>query len=55
VSSEAIDAYVGTEAQQAAWEAERNRFIELALSPLSDDTHQPVSSDDNGFTHFGRT
>jgi hypothetical protein len=52
ISSEAVSTFVASEQQQASWEEERDRFIDLALSPLSDDVHQPLSSDDNGFTHF---
>lgn len=52
LSPEVINSYVGTEEQEQAWEAERDRFIQLALAPLSHDTHQPLSSGDNGFTDF---
>ena len=52
VPASAVSAYVPTEAQEREWEAERDRFIELALGPLGDPAFRKMSSDDNGFTRF---
>ncbi|MDO8864189.1 hypothetical protein Q6D67_21150 [Haliea sp. E1-2-M8] len=52
ISSETIDNYVPTSAQNEAWQLDRDRFLDLALSPLGDNSFRSISSGDNGFTKF---
>jgi hypothetical protein len=52
VSASAVSDYVPTEQQEQEWEAERDRFIQLALSPLGDSSFRKMSSDENDFTSF---
>lgn len=48
----AVSSYVPTAEQEEAWNAERDRFIQLALAPLGDSAFRKMSSDDNGITSF---
>ncbi|MEM9183671.1 MAG: hypothetical protein AAGB27_11015 [Pseudomonadota bacterium] len=52
VPADAVSKYVPSKEQEEAWEAERDRFIALALAPLGDKAFRKISSDDNGFTQF---
>ena len=40
-----IEKYVPTEAERAAWEADRDRFVDLTLGPLANEGYRPVGSD----------
>ena len=52
VPPEAVSSFVPSKEQEEAWEAERDRFIALALAPLGNKAFRKTSSDDNGFTKF---
>ena len=45
VTPEMIEKYVPTEAEKAAWESDRDRFVDLTLGPLADGGFRPVGSD----------
>ena len=45
ITSEMIEKYVPTEAEKAAWESDRDRFVDLTLGPLADGGFRPVGSD----------
>ena len=40
-----IEKYVPTDAERAAWEADRDRFVDLTLGPLANEGYRPVGSD----------
>ena len=40
-----IEKYVPTEAERVAWEADRDRFVDLTLGPLANEGYRPVGSD----------
>ena len=44
ITSEMIEKYVPTEAQRVAWEADRDRFVDLTLGPLANEGFRPVGS-----------
>jgi len=44
VTSQMIEQYVPTEAEKAAWESDRDRFVDLTLGPLADQGFRPVGS-----------
>lgn len=48
VTSEMLETYVPTAEEEAAWKADRDRFIELVYGPLAREGDLKVSSD---FTH----
>jgi hypothetical protein len=35
---------VPSEAEKAAWEADRDRFVDLTLGPLANEAYRPVGS-----------
>jgi hypothetical protein len=45
ITSEMIEKYVPTEAEKAAWESDRDRFVDLTLGPLANEGYRPVGSD----------
>jgi hypothetical protein len=45
VTNEMIEQYVPSEAQNAAWEADRDRFIDLTFGPLSNAGTLGISAD----------
>ena len=44
ITSEMIETYVPTDEENAAWEAERNRYIEAVMSPMLRHAHKPVAT-----------
>ena len=44
IGAEAIESYVPTAAEAAAWEADRDRFVDLTLGPLANEAYRPVGS-----------
>jgi hypothetical protein len=45
ISPQAIEQYVPTPQEAAAWEKDRDRFIDLAFGPLGNDANQSYSAD----------
>jgi hypothetical protein len=45
VTNEMIEKYVPTPEQEAAWQKDRDRFIDLTLSPLADPSFRSASAD----------
>jgi len=45
ISPEMVEQYVPSAAEAAAWERDRNRFIDLTFSALGDDGFRPASAD----------
>jgi hypothetical protein len=45
VTSDMIEGYVPTAAETAAWEKDRDRFIDLTLGPLGDQGFRSFSAD----------
>ena len=45
VTPEMIEQYMPSDAQNAAWEADRDRFIDLAFGPLANPANVKVSAD----------
>ena len=45
-----IEQYVPSAEEAAAWEKDRDRFVDLTFSPLGDDGFRPASAD---FPHHG--
>jgi hypothetical protein len=39
-----IEKYVPTDAERVAWEADRDRFVDLTLGPLADEGFRPAGS-----------
>jgi hypothetical protein len=50
ITAEMIEKYRPSEQETAAWEKERDAFVELSLGALGNDSFKPVSS---GFTTRG--
>lgn len=50
ITQEMVEQYVPTAEQAAAWEQDRDRFVDLTFSPLGDDGLRPASAD---FPHRG--
>jgi hypothetical protein len=44
ITPEMLEQYVPSEAQKAAWEADRDRFVDLTLGPLANEAYRPVGS-----------
>jgi hypothetical protein len=44
ITPEMIEKYVPTEAEKAAWESDRDRFVDLTLGPLAHEGYRPVGS-----------
>ncbi len=44
ITPEIIEKYVPTTAEQAAWEQDRDRFIDLTLGPLANEGYLPVGA-----------
>jgi hypothetical protein len=44
IKPEEIEKYVPSEAEKAAWEADRDRFVDLTLGPLANEAYRPVGS-----------
>ncbi len=44
ITAEMIEKYVPSAAEQAAWEADRDRFVGLTLGPLADEAYRPVGA-----------
>jgi hypothetical protein len=44
ITPEMLEQYVPSEAQKAAWEADRDRFVDLTLGPLANEPYRPVGS-----------
>ena len=44
ITSEMIETYVPSAAEAAAWEADRDRFVDLTLGPLANEAYRPVGS-----------
>ena len=44
VTPEMIEMYVPNEAEKAAWESDRDRFVDLTLGALADGGFRPVGS-----------
>jgi len=44
VTQKMIESYVPSDAEKAAWDADRDRFVELTYGPLAYDPHLPVGS-----------
>jgi hypothetical protein len=45
VTPEMIEKYVPSAAETAAWEADRDRFVDLTLGPLANEGFRPVGAD----------
>jgi coenzyme F420-reducing hydrogenase delta subunit len=45
IGPEAIEQFVPSAEQAAAWERDRDRFVDLTFSPLGDDGVRPASAD----------
>ena len=45
ITQEMIEQYVPSAEEAAAWERDRNRFVDLTFSPLGDDGFRPASAD----------
>ncbi len=45
ITNEMIEKYVPTAEQEAAWRKDRDRFIDLTLSPLTDPSFRSASAD----------
>ena len=52
IPASSVSSFVPSKEQEAEWQAERDRFIELAMAPLGDPAFRKMSSTDNGFTDF---
>jgi coenzyme F420-reducing hydrogenase delta subunit len=50
ITHEMIEQYVPSAEEAAAWERDRDRFVDLTFSPLGDDGIRPASAD---FPHRG--
>lgn len=44
ITAEMLEKYVPSEAEKAAWDADRDRFVELTLGPLANEPFRPVGS-----------
>ena len=44
ITPQMIEQYVPSEAEKAAWEADRDRFVDLTLGPLANEAYRPVGS-----------
>jgi hypothetical protein len=44
ITPEMIEKYVPSEAEKAAWESDRDRFVDLTLGPLANEGYRPVGS-----------
>ncbi len=44
ITEEMVEKFVPTEAQTAAWEKERDAFVDLSLGPLANEGFRPVAS-----------
>ena len=44
ITPEMIETYVPSAAEAAAWEADRDRFVDLTLGPLANEAFRPVGS-----------
>ncbi|MFT7287760.1 MAG: hypothetical protein ACI87W_001875 [Halieaceae bacterium] len=52
IPASAVSSYVPSDEQEAEWNAERDRFIQMALAPLGDSAFRKMSSTENDFTDF---
>ena len=52
IPASTVSDYVPSKEQEAAWQAERDRFIELAMGPLADPSFRSMSSTSNDFSDF---
>ena len=48
ISHEMIEGYLPSEQEEAAWQAERDHFIEMALGPLMREGRLPLTADRPG-------
>jgi hypothetical protein len=44
ITPEMIEKYVPSEAEKAAWESDRDRFVDLTLGSLANDGYRAVGS-----------
>ena len=44
ITSEMIETYMPTEEEEAAWEAERDRYVDAVMSPMLRRGHIPVAT-----------
>lgn len=52
IPASTVSSYVPSDEQEAEWNAERDRFIQMALAPLGDPAFRKMSSTENDFTDF---